>query len=181
VVPRAVVSGARSSSLGRSVLVAAVLLAASFAALGPPARVAAQVAPPPAGEIVSAPAPVAPAKRIVVSLGRQYLWAYEGDVAVWETYVSTGKAGFETPLGLFYVGTKLETDRMAGTLGGETYDIPDVPDVMYFTDVGHALHGAYWHNNFGVPMSHGCINLPLDFADWLFAWAPVGTPIEVVP
>ena len=177
-VPRAVVSGARSSSFGRFVLVAAVLLAALFAAVGPPVRVAAQVAPLPAGEIVPVAAPVVPTKRIVVSLSQQYLWAYEGDVPVWETYVSTGKAGFETPLGTFFVGTKLETDRMAGTLGGETYDIPDV---MYFTDYGHALHGAYWHNNFGVPMSHGCINLPLNFADWLFAWAPVGTPIEVVP
>ena len=46
---------------------------------------------------------------------------------------------------------------------------------MYFDYDAEALHGAYWHNNFGTPMSHGCVNLPLDFATWLFDWAPLGT------
>ena len=143
-------------------------------------QAAGQVSPPPD---VAAPAPVQPttAKRIVVSVGQQYLWAYEGEVPVLESNVSTGKAGFETPLGVYFVNTKYETERMAGTLGGETYDIPDVPDVMYFTGLGHALHGAYWHANFGAPMSHGCVNLPLWVADWLYAWAPLGTPVSIVP
>jgi lipoprotein-anchoring transpeptidase ErfK/SrfK len=177
-----VVPGVDSRSIGR--LLAAVAVAVMLVAFGPPAPAAGQVAPaPPGAEVAPAPVldPVPVAKRIVVSLGQQYLWAYEGDVAVWESYVSTGKPGFETPLGVFSIGTKLETDRMAGTIGGETYDIPDVPDVMYFTDRGHAIHGTYWHANFGAPMSHGCVNLPLDLADWLFAWAPVGTPVEIVP
>ena len=51
---------------------------------------------------------------------------------------------------------------------------------MYFTDYGHALHGTYWHGNFGVPMSHGCVNLPTEAAVWLYDWAPVGTWLEIV-
>jgi lipoprotein-anchoring transpeptidase ErfK/SrfK len=58
--------------------------------------------------------------------------------------------------------------------------VPDVPSVLYFTNRGHALHGTYWHNNFGVPMSHGCVNLPLDVAAWLYNRAPVGTLVLIV-
>jgi lipoprotein-anchoring transpeptidase ErfK/SrfK len=50
---------------------------------------------------------------------------------------------------------------------------------MYFTNRGHAIHGTYWHNNFGAVMSHGCVNLPLEFAEWLYAWAPVGVRVEI--
>ncbi|HLL49593.1 MAG TPA: L,D-transpeptidase [Thermomicrobiales bacterium] len=53
--------------------------------------------------------------------------------------------------------------------------------MLYFTNRGHALHGTYWHTNFGAPMSHGCVNLPLDVAAWLYRWAPIGTPVLVVP
>lgn len=105
---------------------------------------------------------------IEVSISQQYLWAWEGDALVLETYVSTGRPGFDTPLGTFYVNTKLESQTMEGVLGGEYYNVPDVPWVMYFTNVGHAIHGAYWHNNFGAVMSHGCINLPLDVAEWMY-------------
>ena len=121
-----------------------------------------------------------PPKRIVVSVGQQSMWAYERAVIVLSSLVSTGKAGFGTPLGRFQILTKYESQTMAGTLQGETYNIPDVPDVMYFTNQGHALHGCYWHSNFGTAMSHGCVNLPLDVAATLFNWAPVGTPVVVV-
>lgn len=57
----------------------------------------------------------------------------------------------------------------------------DVPWVMYFTDEGHALHGTYWHQNFGYPMSHGCVNLPLDVAEWMFGWTPEGTGDTIIP
>ncbi|MCD6030113.1 MAG: ErfK/YbiS/YcfS/YnhG family protein, partial [Thermomicrobiales bacterium] len=50
-----------------------------------------------------------------------------------------------------------------------------------FTDEGHALHGTYWHSNFGMPMSHGCVNLPMDVAEWMYRWAPEGTPVTVIP
>jgi lipoprotein-anchoring transpeptidase ErfK/SrfK len=69
---------------------------------------------------------------------------------------------------------------MAGVLGGESYNVPKVPDVLYFTNRGHAIHGTYWHENFGVPMSHGCINLPMDVADWMYAWAPLGMAVLIV-
>jgi lipoprotein-anchoring transpeptidase ErfK/SrfK len=119
-------------------------------------------------------------KTIVVSVGQQMLWAYKGDKVVLSSYISTGRAGFDTPIGSFAVLSKLPSQTMEGVIGGEYYNVPDVPWVLYFTNSGHALHGTYWHNNFGTPMSHGCVNLPLDVAAWLYDWAPVGTPVRVV-
>jgi len=120
-------------------------------------------------------------KAIVVSIGAQMIWAYKGEDVVLSSYVSTGKAGFDTPLGHYAILTKLPSQSMEGVIGGEYYNVPDVPSVMYFTNSGHALHGTYWHINFGAPMSHGCVNLPLDVATWLYQWAPVGTPVLIVP
>ena len=68
---------------------------------------------------------------------------------------------------------------MTGTLGGEYYYVHDVPSVMYFTNRGHAIHGAYWHNNFGYRMSHGCINLPVNFASWLYSVTPMGARVRI--
>ncbi len=116
---------------------------------------------------------------IDVNLSSEYLVVYDGSSSIAETYVSTGREGFETPTGTFYINSKIEMQTMEGVLGGEYYNVPDVPWVMYFTDVGHALHGTYWHNNFGTPMSHGCINLPMDFAEWLYGIAPEGTRVEI--
>ncbi|HEX5992000.1 MAG TPA: L,D-transpeptidase [Thermomicrobiales bacterium] len=120
-------------------------------------------------------------KTIVVSISQQMLWAYKGDRVVLNTYVSTGRTGFGTPVGSFAVLTKLPSQTMEGVIGGEYYNVPDVPSVLYFTDSGHALHGTYWHNNFGMPMSHGCVNLPLDVAAWLYEWAPIGTRVLIIP
>jgi lipoprotein-anchoring transpeptidase ErfK/SrfK len=120
-------------------------------------------------------------KSIVVSISQQMLWVYKGQEVVLSSYVSTGKAGFDTPTGSYSILSKLPSQSMAGVIGGEYYNVPDVPNVMYFTNRGHALHGTYWHNNFGTPMSHGCVNLPLDVAVWLYDWAPAGTPVLVVP
>jgi lipoprotein-anchoring transpeptidase ErfK/SrfK len=119
-------------------------------------------------------------KAIVVSISQQILRAYKGDQVVMSSYVSTGRAGFDTPPGSFAVLTKLPSQTMEGVIGGEYYHVPDVPWVLYFTNSGHALHGTYWHNNFGMPMSHGCVNLPLDVAAWLYTWAPRGTPVFVI-
>lgn len=96
-----------------------------------------------------------------------------------ESYVSTGRPGFDTPPGTYYINSKIPSQTMSGVLGGEYYNVPDVPWVMYFTDVGHAIHGTYWHNNFGAVMSHGCVNLPLDVSQWLYDWAPVGTKVVI--
>jgi lipoprotein-anchoring transpeptidase ErfK/SrfK len=119
-------------------------------------------------------------KSIVVSLGQQMLWAYKGQEVVLSSPVSTGRAGFDTPPGSYAIIAKLPVQTMEGTIRGEYYYVPDVPNVMYFTNGGHALHGTYWHANFGTPMSHGCVNLPLDVAAWLYQWAPMGTRVLVV-
>jgi hypothetical protein len=128
----------------------------------------AQPAPDPNGE-----------KWIEVNLSTQYMIAWQGDTSVIESYVSTGIDGHETPTGTFYILTKYESDEMVGGSGDDYYDLPDVPWVMYFTDYGDALHGTYWHSNFGTPMSHGCVNLPTDVAAFLYDWAPVGTRVEI--
>ena len=66
---------------------------------------------------------------------------------------------------------------MSGVIDDEAYNVPDVPWVMYFDDLGDALHGTYWHNNFGTPMSNGCVNQPMDVAKFMYGWAPIGTPV----
>ena len=122
-------------------------------------------------------------REIVVSLWQQRLWAYEGDEPVLTTLVSTGTAETPetaTPVGQWRILTKLWSETMEGTISGQAYRVEDVPWVMYFTNEGHALHGTYWHSNFGTPMSHGCVNLPLDVAAWLYEWAPEGTPVTVI-
>jgi hypothetical protein len=126
------------------------------------------------------PPPPGYSKSIVVSISQQSLWAYEGNTAVLSTYISTGKERFDTPTGFYFVNSKLPVQDMAGVLGGEYYNVPQVPDVMYFTNRGHAIHGTYWHNNFGNPMSHGCVNVPLGTSTWLYNWATVGTPVLIV-
>ncbi len=119
-------------------------------------------------------------KWLQVSIGQQYMIAWQGNVPVLESYISTGRTGFDTPTGTYFVNTKLDSQTMEGVLGGEYYNVPDVPYVMYFTDRGHAIHGTYWHANFGAPMSHGCVNLPLDVAEWMYGWAPLGMPVLIV-
>lgn len=88
--------------------------------------------------------------------------------------ISTGKAQTPTYPGIYAIQRKYSQDRMRG----DDYDIPNVPHVLYF-DRGYALHGADWHNNFGTPMSHGCVNLPLGNAEWLFDWAKIGTTVII--
>jgi lipoprotein-anchoring transpeptidase ErfK/SrfK len=63
-------------------------------------------------------------------------------------------------------------------MAGADYYTPDVPWTMYFYS-GYAIHGAYWHNNWGTPVSHGCVNLPVPEAEWFFYFADVGTPVNV--
>jgi hypothetical protein len=127
-------------------------------------------------------APPAPSggRAVAISLSLQALWAYENGVVIRSTYVSTGKEKFRTPAGFYTVNTKVPEQDMAGVIGGESYNVPKVPDVLYFTNRGHAIHGTYWHENFGVPMSHGCVNLPMDVADWMYEWAPLGMAVLIV-
>ena len=137
--------------------------------------------PPPTATVSGVPADPNGERWVEINITLQYLWAYQGDRVLWQGYVSTGLAKFATPTGSFRIINKLPVQDMEGVIGGEYYNVPQVPDVMYFTDVGHALHGTYWHNNFGTPMSHGCVNLPMDVADWLYQWAPMGMRVEITP
>jgi hypothetical protein len=113
---------------------------------------------------------------VEVLLRHQTLVAYEGDRPVFATLVSTGRWEHRTPQGIFRARTKVAMSTMSNRLGaGELYRVDDVPWIFYFQE-GYALHGTYWHDSFGVPKSHGCINLAPTDARWLFAWAPPRLP-----
>lgn len=123
----------------------------------------------------SAPAPApAPtgARWIDVDLSAQRLTAYQGNTSVFSTLISGGLPRTPTVVGRFKIYTKLTSTRMTGP----GYDLPNVPYTMYFYR-GYAIHGTYWHNNFGQPMSHGCVNMRTQDAAWLFNWASVGTTV----
>ncbi|MFQ6000831.1 MAG: LysM peptidoglycan-binding domain-containing protein [Anaerolineae bacterium] len=111
-------------------------------------------------------------KWIDVNLTTQRLVAYEGDQAVYSTVVSTGTAEHPTITGRYRIQRKYRYDDMS--YPGQYY-LPDVPYVMYFYS-GYALHGTYWHNNFGTPMSFGCVNLTVSDAQWLFDWTTPTLP-----
>ena len=111
-------------------------------------------------------------QRIEIDISDQYITAYEGNLRVFGAGISTGKDGFDTPPGTYNVYAKLLYDDMTGNLQGEEYDVRKVPYVLYF-HLGFAIHGTYWHNDFGtgVRRSHGCVNLSMDDAQWLWQWA----------
>lgn len=111
---------------------------------------------------------------IEIDLTNQTLTAWQGDVAVMYTNVSSGLAGTPTVTGRFAIGAKYPTQLMSGP----DYYLPNVPWVMYFYS-SYAIHGAYWHNNFGRPMSHGCVNMRVSEAQMLYNWAAPGTEVYV--
>jgi hypothetical protein len=104
-------------------------------------------------------------KWIEVDLSEQRLTAYEGTKVVLKAKVSTGRSRTPTVTGKFRIQRKFESQLMTGP----GYYLPAVPYVMYF-HANYALHGAYWHNNWGTPMSHGCVNLRREDAKWLYDW-----------
>jgi lipoprotein-anchoring transpeptidase ErfK/SrfK len=92
------------------------------------------------------------------------------------TLVSSGKAGYEPPRGLFRVNKKYAAKKMRGEdVADGSYDIDQVPYIMYYW-ASLALHGAYWHDDFGRVRSHGCTNLAPADARWLFRWAEPKLP-----
>lgn len=121
-------------------------------------------------------------KWIDVSILKQTLVAYEGTKPVFATLVSTGAdgiAGHEgthaTIQGTFLIHTKHLTRTMNSDEQGSEFDLRDVPFVQYFS-AGYALHAAYWHDDFGTPRSHGCVNLAPTDAAWLFGWTSPDVP-----
>jgi len=122
----------------------------------------------------SASSPSASGGRwIDVDLTHQRLTAYQGNTPVFQAIISTGLPNTPTVIGQFRIYWKLTATDMTGP----GYHLPDVPYTMYFYG-GYALHGTYWHNNFGQPMSHGCVNLRTEDAQWLFDWADPPLPTE---
>lgn len=117
-------------------------------------------------------------KRIEVDLTNQRLYAYQDGLKVYDFPVSTGKQITPTPSGGFWPWIKLRYTRMQGgsNAAGDFYNLPNVPYVIYFFNAqypkykGYALHGTYWHNNFGHPMSHGCVNLRTADMAKLYSW-----------
>lgn len=115
-----------------------------------------------------------------INLSSQYMTIYQGNNILLELYISSGRSGWETPTGTFYVNRMLRYDTMVGNnIKGESWNVPDVPHAIYFTNNGHAIHGTYWHNNFGTPLSHGCVNMPEWAAEYLYSIAYVGMRIEI--
>jgi lipoprotein-anchoring transpeptidase ErfK/SrfK len=126
-------------------------------------------------------------KRILVDLTSQHLYAYEGDAVVYDFLISSGTYN-RTPTGTYNVWTKVVSQKMSGGSkeNGDYYYLPRVPYIMFFSNnnvakqKGFSIHGAYWHNKFGQPMSHGCINMRPSESAILYQWAPNGIPITIV-
>lgn len=144
---------------------------------------ASHVRPIPAGEIRAISPQVPPEdKRIVLSIADQTVHAYERDEKVFQATVSTGIHSHgpspngipsDTPKGNFHISRKTPSRHMGdGNLTSdlEAYELPGVPWVSFFHSYGIGFHGTYWHNNFGWPMSHGCVNMRNDDARWIYRW-----------
>ncbi len=123
-------------------------------------------------------------KWIDVSIKKQMLVAYEGRRAVYATLVSSGIGGMGDPAtthatvrGAFLIHAKHVSATMDGDEATDAYDLRDVPYIQYFFE-GYALHAAFWHDDFGKPRSHGCINLAPADAAWLFEWTDPIVPPE---
>ena len=125
--------------------------------------------------------PLSPAvqdKVIRVDLASQTLVAYENGEAVMNSRVSSGYGDFGTPVGNHTVLFKYPTARMIGGQGADFYDLPGVGFPTFLTWSGVAIHAAYWHNDFGRPRSHGCLNVPAGVARWVWRWTAPTAPYE---
>lgn len=121
-------------------------------------------------------------KKIIIDISSQKLYAMDGDTLFMSADVSTGNRKTPTPIGTFSIFRKQPSRYMQGPIPGiskQYFDLPGVPWDMYFTEQGAAIHGAYWHDDFGATHSNGCVNLPVAKARTLYAWADVGTRVVV--
>jgi lipoprotein-anchoring transpeptidase ErfK/SrfK len=115
-------------------------------------------------------------KTIQISIADQRLTCFEGDQAVFTTRIASGVYGTGTPLGEFRILYQRHTQRMIGGTGDDRYDLPGVAFPVYFTWSGVAIHGTYWHNDYGRRHSHGCVNVTNEAARWVFRWAEPQVP-----
>jgi lipoprotein-anchoring transpeptidase ErfK/SrfK len=125
------------------------------------------------------PVGLSPTERwIDVDLTNQTLVAYHGLLPVFDSPISSGLPKWPTVTGQFRIWLRFQAQDMNGRRLGYDYYLKNVPFVQYFYQ-DYALHGTFWHNNFGRPMSHGCVNLPTPAAEWLFDWAEYGTLVNI--
>jgi hypothetical protein len=117
-------------------------------------------------------------KRILIKLSKQQLTCFEGEDAVFDTRLSSGLPGMVTPIGVHRVLQKVHTTRMIGGEGRNYYDLPGIGFVTYFTPKGVAIHGTYWHNDYGRQRSHGCVNVPTAASQWIYRWCRPDVPYE---
>jgi LysM repeat protein len=125
--------------------------------------------------------PLSGEKWIDIDLSDQVLTAYQGDTVVEMFTISSGSARYPTVTGSFRTYARTELQDMSGgsQAAGDYYFQPDVPWVQYFFE-DYAIHGAYWHNSFGTPIGHGCINMRVEESRWLYEWTGVtGIRVEV--
>ena len=123
----------------------------------------------------TAPGPrIGKGREIVVVLSTQMTYAYEDGVLKRSALVSTGLPATPTVQGDFKVWNKTRSQ----TMSGPGYSLDNVEWVMYFHQ-GYGLHGTWWHENFGQPMSHGCVNMTNEDAKWFYEFGSVGTPVHV--
>jgi len=119
---------------------------------------------------------------ILVDLSEYKAFAIDNSTVARSMLVSTGMPNMPTPTGQFKIRSKVSMTTMRGcnTAVG-CWSVPNIPNVQFFTSEGHAFHGTYWHNDFGkANRSHGCINLTLGDAEWLYGWTVVGTDIIII-
>jgi hypothetical protein len=138
--------------------------------------------------------PISPAvksKRIEINLEKQTFQCFENDVMVLDTLCATGlylrnengKRIYGTPAGDWAINRKRPTRHMAGDdfASADFFDLPGVPWVSYFHWWGISIHGTYWHNDYGRPRSHGCINLTSETAKWVYRWSMPRAPLSQKP
>ncbi len=117
-------------------------------------------------------------KSLYVDLSTQTVVAYEGDFPVMTSLVASGWGGTPTPTGEFRTYHKAPSVHMTNGAGDATnYNLPGVPWVSFFTANGDSFHGTYWHNDFGDPRSHGCVNTPDDIAKFIYLWSTPHVPV----
>jgi lipoprotein-anchoring transpeptidase ErfK/SrfK len=126
-------------------------------------------------------------KKIVVDVNKQTLSCYEGDTEVYYCRVSTGAKydmygnaveKWATPLGTFVISRKFISLQMSGGASGAPYELPGIGWVSIFATGGVAIHATVWHNDFGTPKSHGCVNTLPEDAKWIFRWGLPNVPYD---
>ena len=119
-------------------------------------------------------------KHIVVDLSTQLVTAFEGEKLVFSQRCSSGVKGTDTPKGEFttyHKGPSVHMTNEGDAVENETvYSLPGVPWCSFFTGAGNAFHGTYWHNDYGRPRSHGCVNLPSESAKFIYRWTKPTVP-----